>query len=148
MVFIVSNQKNKNPFKKYSRRWFIENMFGKFKTHGFNLESTHLTNTLRLSNLMLLISIAYVCCCKIGCIVHSCIKPIKFKKFSNNGEIQNRLQFNIFKLGFELLKNFLNNHLSAGVTMAKLFQQILDSQNIKLKFNRRSKAYQTLENFQ
>ena len=32
--------------------------------------------------------------------------------------------------------------------MAKLFQQILDSQNIKLKFNRRSKAYQTLENFQ
>ncbi len=41
-------------------------MFGKFKIKGFNLESTHITKTNRLSNLFMLIAISYSCSCIIG----------------------------------------------------------------------------------
>ncbi len=148
MVFIISNQKHKDPFKKYARRWFIETMFGKFKTLGFNLESTHLVDLKRLSSLLYLVAIAYSCCCKIGYVVHSFIKPIKLKDFKHNKETQSRFQFSLFKLGFELLKNFLNNHLFVGVTSAKLLQQILEYSGITPKLNRRSNAYLVVKNFQ
>jgi len=78
-VFLVSNVKLADPFATYKKRWNIELMFGKFKTLGFNLESTHITNPARLSAIMLLIGIAYTACCIIGEFFDSHIKPIKTK---------------------------------------------------------------------
>lgn len=146
-VFIVSNQYHKNPFTLYMRRWNIETMFGKFKTLGFNLESTHLINPIRLANLLQLIAIAYVCCCKLGHFINK-IKPIKIKKFKEaNNTIDERPQFSIFKLGFYLLKNFINNHLFDGAPMSKLLHKILDSDTDKLMLNKRSSVFNLLINF-
>lgn len=146
-VFIVSNQYHKNPFLIYTRRWGIETMFGKFKTMGFNLESTHIINRTRLASLMQLVAIAYVCCCKLGHFINK-LKPIKLKKFkSADKSIEERPQFSIFKLGFYLLKNYINNHLFDGAAMAKLLHEILDSDTDKLKLNKRSAAYNLLTNF-
>jgi len=44
----------------YSRRMWIEEMFGDFKKHGFNLESTLLHHTDRLSRLTLAVVLLYV----------------------------------------------------------------------------------------
>ncbi len=44
----------------YRRRMWIEEMFGDFKRHGFDLESTHLRHFQRLSRLTLAVAMLYV----------------------------------------------------------------------------------------
>ncbi len=44
----------------YRRRMWIEEMFGDFKKHGFNLEDSHLKHFLRLSRLTLAVVLLYV----------------------------------------------------------------------------------------
>ena len=44
----------------YQRRMWIEEMFGDFKKHGFDLESTHLCHFGRLSRLTLAVSMLYL----------------------------------------------------------------------------------------
>ena len=146
-VFLVSNQQHKNPFVIYKRRWFIETMFNKFKTGGFNLESTHLRNPVRLYNLFQLVALAFTCCCKLGHVVNKKITPIKIKNFGSKldkAKQQQRPQFSLFKLGFELLKNFLNNLLFNKASMAKLLYKILASDTIKLKIDKRSAAFKMI----
>lgn len=43
----------------YTLRWSIETLFGAFKSRGFHLEDTHLTNPERLERLVGLLSVAY-----------------------------------------------------------------------------------------
>lgn len=45
--------------RAYKRRMWIEEMFGDFKKHGFDLESSHLRHFLRLSRLTLIIAFLY-----------------------------------------------------------------------------------------
>ncbi len=99
LVVLVSNQYHQDPFALYARRWKIENMFGKFKIKGFNLESTHLTKYNRLSSLFTLIASAYCYSCKIGSIANS-IKPIKIKKLKRSNTIQETSEFSLFNYGF------------------------------------------------
>jgi len=149
-VFLVSNVKLADPFATYKKRWNIELMFGKFKTLGFNLESTHITNPARLSAIMLLIGIAYTCCCMIGEFFNSHIKPIKTKYLISNDGItkEQRLQYSKFKVGFDLLKNFINNRLFAGATAAQLLHKILDYDPNNLpNINKRSKIFKLIQTF-
>ena len=46
--------------RAYRRRMWIEAMFGDLKGHGFDLESTHLRNFLRLSRLTLAVVLLYI----------------------------------------------------------------------------------------
>jgi hypothetical protein len=149
-VFIVSDKQYKNQFELYKRRWNIEVLFAKLKTVGFNIESTHITDHNRLFNLLQLISIAYTFCCKVGCAYNLKIKPIKMKKFKNihNNQIELRMQLSIFKLGFELLKNFINNHLFCTLTSAKLMLKIIDSDTRMLKLDKRSQCVQLVASIQ
>jgi hypothetical protein len=149
-VFLVSNVKLVDPFETYKKRWNIELMFGKFKTLGFNLESTHITNPERLSAIMLLIGIAYTACCIIGEFFNSHIKPIKTKFLISNDGItkEQRLQYSKFKVGFDLLKNFINNQLFAGATALQLLHKILDyDPNNPPNINKRSKIFKLIQTF-
>ena len=92
-VFLISNNHHIDAFDLYQHRWTIENMFGKFKTKGFNLESSKLTNTKRLSSLFLLMAIAYSIAIKIGTIANN-INPIPIKRIKENNNI--RTTFFIF----------------------------------------------------
>ena len=149
-VFLVSNIKLANPFATYKKRWNIDLMFGKFKTLGFNLESTRIINPARLSAIMLLIGIAYTACCMIGEFFDSHIKPIKTKSLiSNDGTTkEQRLQYSKFKVGFDLLKNFINNRLFAGVAASNLLQKIFDyDPNYPPKVDKRSKIFKLIQTF-
>jgi hypothetical protein len=50
----------------YARRMWIEQMFGDFKKHGFDLESTMLRHFLRLSRLTLAVALLYVWLISVG----------------------------------------------------------------------------------
>jgi hypothetical protein len=50
----------------YARRMWIEEMFGDFKNHGFDLESTMLRHFLRLSRLTLAVALLYVWLISVG----------------------------------------------------------------------------------
>jgi hypothetical protein len=50
----------------YARRMWIEEMFGDFKNHGFDLESTMLRHFLRLSRLTLAVALLYVWLVSVG----------------------------------------------------------------------------------
>lgn len=50
----------------YSQRMWIEEMFGDFKKHGFDLESTMLRHFLRLSRLTLAVALLYVWLISVG----------------------------------------------------------------------------------
>jgi hypothetical protein len=147
-VFIVSNIQLDDPFTIYKKRWNIELMFGKFKSLGFNLEATHITKHSRLSALMLIIGIAYTCSCKIGEFYDSQIKPIKHKLLISCDGItkEERLHYSKFNVGFNLLKNFINNRLFAGVASSKLLHKILDyDPNNPPQLNKRSKLFKLIQ---
>lgn len=46
--------------RAYERRMWVEEMFGDFKQHGFDLESSHLRHFLRLSRLTLVVAFLYL----------------------------------------------------------------------------------------
>lgn len=60
-------------------RWGIETLFGMFKTRGFCLESTHFTDSERLSKLLALMTFALCWAIKTGDWLSS-HRPLKVKK--------------------------------------------------------------------
>lgn len=66
----------------YRRRWTIEACFQAFKGRGFDLESTHLKDLVKLKKLVALVSIAFAMCVSLGIYQHERVKKIKTKKHS------------------------------------------------------------------
>ena len=102
-VFLAISSKNINTswIKKYRKRWSIERMFLSMKTHGFNLEQTHLTNAKRLRKLIAVIAIAFATCCRVGKFLNE-KKPIQIKKHG-------RKLYSIFTYGLNWIKERLSN---------------------------------------
>jgi len=65
--------------KDYRRRWSIETMFGNFKTKGFNLEDTHITDPEKLSTLLAVLALAVALSVKNG-VALARLNPIPVKK--------------------------------------------------------------------
>ena len=59
-LILVSLKNPEEAQTEYKQRWSIEKLFNKFKTRGFNLESTHMTNLDKLEKLIAMVSIAYI----------------------------------------------------------------------------------------
>lgn len=109
-IYLISNKPNINAFKLYTRRWTIENMFGHLKSKGFNLESSRLTKTNRLSNLFLLMAIAYVITIKLGNFINS-FKPIITKTIKEHNKPNRQTKaVSLFNLGYNFLKNIELTH--------------------------------------
>jgi len=88
--------------EKYRERWQIETMFKAFKSSGFNLEETHLTDTGRLSKMIGVICVAFIWAYRAGIFRHENEKHIRVLK---NG----RRAKSIFKYGLEKLSNILSS---------------------------------------
>ena len=84
-------------------------MFRNMKSSGFDLESTHVTKHDRLSNLLRLVSIAYVWVVKIG-------ELIKSKMNSNEILNHGSRKIIIFRLGLRHLRNAINSMKSKALT--------------------------------
>lgn len=97
---VVSNANVENPLKEYKLRWQIENMFRNMKSSGFDLESTHVTKHERLSNLLTLISIAYVWVIKLGEKIESKINSNGISKYEHK-------KISVFRNGLRHLRNAL-----------------------------------------
>lgn len=88
--------------RAYRRRMWIDEMFGDFKKHGFDLASTRLRHLLPLSRLTLAVAFLYVWLVAFGA------QTIK------NGQRRlvdrsNRRDLSIFRIGFDMLERRLAN---------------------------------------
>lgn len=97
--------------KAYDRRMWIEEMFGDFKGHGFDLESTHLRHFMRLSRLTLAVALLYVWLVTTGATV------IK------NGQRHlvdraDRRDLSIFQIGLRWIKRRLVNSLTLRIRLS------------------------------
>jgi hypothetical protein len=79
LLIVVSPDSTATAISDYGKRWGIETLFGMFKTRGFCLESTHFTDSERLSKLLALMSLALCWAIKMGEWLHQ-HRPIKVKK--------------------------------------------------------------------
>jgi Transposase DDE domain len=104
-LIVASFDKNTKMSEEYSNRWYIESMFKNFKTNGFNMEDTHVTNLDRLETLFGLLTLGYICAINAGKIILK-EKPHLFK-ISSNG----RPKLSIFRAGIDDLLNVLLNGL-------------------------------------
>lgn len=101
-LIVASYDQSTQALVFYKQRWQIETMFRAFKTAGFNLESTHLTDYERLDKLLMLVALAFVWAYKVGIYQHNNIKKIKIKKHG-------RLEKSFFAYGLETLAQALLN---------------------------------------
>jgi hypothetical protein len=81
---------------EYALRWGIEPMFGAFKSRGFDLEATHVTDPIRLSRLVCLLALAYTWAGVCGLWEFS-LREWKVKKHG-------RLPISVFRLGLDFLQ--------------------------------------------
>lgn len=94
----------------YRRRMWIDESFGDLKGNGFDLESTHLRNFLRLSRLTLAVMLLYVWLIAVG------TRTIK------NGQRHlvdrhDRRDYSIFRIGCNLIERFLSNEQSLSFSL-------------------------------
>ncbi len=104
-LILISFSKPEESLEYYKKRWQIETLFKAFKSSGFNIESTHVTDQKRLEKLLMIVMIALVWCYKVGDFIDHNIKAIKIKKHQ-------RKAFSVFKYGLNHLNNILFNRLN------------------------------------
>jgi hypothetical protein len=88
--------------RHYSRRMWIEEMFGDFKAHGFDLEKTRLRHFQRLSRLTLVVAFIYVWLIAFGS------KGVK-TGHRHLVDRNDRRDLSIFRIGLDLLDRFVAN---------------------------------------
>lgn len=101
-VIIASFIMDYQALNEYKIRWQIETMFRGFKSSGFNMEDTHLTDIKRISKLIAVICIAFTWTYKIGIFIDKNIRAIKIKKHG-------RREMSFFKYGLNFIANVLFN---------------------------------------
>jgi hypothetical protein len=98
----------------YSRRMWIEEMFGDFKSHGFDLESTRLRHFQRLSRLTLAVALVYVWLVAFGS------KGIKAGQ-RHLVDRNDRRDLSIFRIGLDLFDRFIVNEQSFSIPSVPFF---------------------------
>ncbi len=89
----------------YARRMWIEEMFGDMKNHGFDLESTRLRHSQRLSRLTLAVALLYVWLISTGTqTIRSGLRPLVDRN--------ERRDLSIFQIGLRFIERRLANDLS------------------------------------
>ena len=101
--FLTSNRPNALLIlQTYRRRMWIEEMFGDMKGHGFDLESTHLRNFLRLSRLTLAVVLLYIWLLSFGA---RTIKQGHRRLVDRN----DRRDYSLFRIGWHMADRKLIN---------------------------------------
>jgi hypothetical protein len=98
----------------YQRRMWIEEMFGDFKKHGFDLESSHLRHFLRLSRLTLVVAFLYLWLVAFGSQVikrgQRCLV-----------DRADRRDLSIFRIGLSTVERLLTNAEPLSIRFAPYF---------------------------
>ena len=92
----------------YNRRMWIEEMFGDFKKHGFDLESTHLRHFMRLSRLTLAVALLYVWLIAFGSqVIKTGLRYLVDRT--------DRRDLSIFHIGWKMIERCLTNASSFSI---------------------------------
>ena len=116
-VIVATQEQPETALENYQERWPIETLFICLKTRGFDLESTHITDTQRLEKLMAFLAIAFSWAHIIGEWRHE-FKPIKIKKHGRPAQ-------SLFRYGLDYLRSCLFHHQESNRQYA--FHQALES---------------------
>ena len=98
----------------YSRRMWIEEMFGDFKKNGFDLERSRLRHVMRLSRLTLAVALLYVLVVAFG---SATIKRGRRKEVDRS----NRRDLSIFRIGYDMLERCFINGQSPSLPTIPYF---------------------------
>lgn len=98
----------------YKRRMWIDEMFGDFKRHGFDLESTHLRHFQRLSRLTLAVALLYTWLIAEGS------RTIK-SGLRHLVDRADRRDLSIFQIGWRLIQRRLTNALTVPIRLCPYF---------------------------
>jgi hypothetical protein len=101
LLVVATQTAPKSAISDYAKRWGIETLFGIFTPRGFCLESTHLTDSKRLSKLLALLSLALCWAILTGEWLHQ-LKPLTIKKHGRRAK-------SIFRYGLDHLRNIVLN---------------------------------------
>lgn len=101
LLVVATQSAPQSAISDYAKRWSIETLFGIFKTRGFCLESSHLTDSERLSKLLALLSLALCWVILTGEWLHQ-LKPLPIKKHGRRAK-------SLFRYGFDYLRNIVLN---------------------------------------
>lgn len=97
----------------YARRMWIEEMFGDWKGHGFDLESTHLRHFQRLSRLTLAVALLYVWLLRVG------QRAIR-RGLRHWVDRHDRRDLSLFRIGWSLIDKWLALHQNIPVAFRPL----------------------------
>jgi hypothetical protein len=95
-LYLLTGRAPSAAASRYSTRWTIEQLFSALKSRGFNLEDTHLTNRVKLENLLGLLCLAAFWAVRVGEFVSS-LAPVKPKGHG-------RRAVSVFRLGLDMLE--------------------------------------------
>jgi hypothetical protein len=98
-LIVATRSKRADALRLYQRRWAVEVLFAAFKSRGFDLEATHLTEPRRLETLLALLTLALTWALLVGT-WESQKKPIVYK---NHG----RRAKSLFRTGLDHLQYVL-----------------------------------------
>ena len=101
LLIVISPQSCSTAISDYGQRWGIETLFGMFKTRGFCLESTHFTDSERLSKLFALMTLALCWAIRTGEWLHQ-LSPIKIKKHGRHAK-------SVFRYGLDYLRSIMTD---------------------------------------
>ena len=79
LLFLFGTTKVEYLAQLYKKRWCIESFFQNIKGRGFDLESTHLKNLVKLKKLVALVCIAHAFVSNMGLHHHKRVEPIPLK---------------------------------------------------------------------
>jgi hypothetical protein len=113
-LLATSFSTQRETLRAYRVRMWIEEMFGDFKGHGFNLEDSHLRHFQRLSRLTLAVVLLYVWLLALGS------RTIK-NGLRSLVDRTDRQDFSIFRIGYNIAERWLANAQRLSITFVPYF---------------------------
>lgn len=117
LLFLFSNYPSQYLNKYYKRRWSIEAFFQNIKGRGFDLESSHLSESMKLKKLVACVSLAYVLCVNVGLAHHKKVKNIKVKSHGRKSK-------SFFRKGLDIIRNLVKKSTALEKLLRRLIRML------------------------
>lgn len=121
LLAVISSLDIENPLEVYRKRWGIECLFKGMKTHGFNMEDSHIKRKEHFETLTQILCIAFAVAIKVGLIMDE-EKPIPFRE-----TVQSKL-YSVSRYGMDYTRRFFKNKkrvISVGIAVLPWTYKIL-----------------------
>ena len=124
LLIVFASHRRFNALEVYAKRWGIECLFKAFRTAGFNLSDSHVTDPARVQRLLVLVTLALVWAVRVG-VLASQLEPIAVKSHG-------RAVLSVFKLGLRVLLEVLAGG-SRLLSFSQVIAALFDTNGLVLK---------------